>query len=75
MTDPNQRRLLDISYSSSDKELRHYVFLRETNDFCSLEKSLENKIIQERMLNNLGLNVIWFKNFEELPIILHELMS
>ena len=75
MTDPNQRRLLDISYSSSDKELRHYVFLRETNDFCSLEKSLENKIIQERMINNLGLNVIWFKNFEELPIILHELMS
>lgn len=74
MTDPNQRRLLDISFSSSDKDLRHFVFLRETNDYSCLEKSLENKIIQERMLNNLGLNVIWFKNFDELPHLLHKLL-
>lgn len=28
MTDPNLRRLLDISNKDSDKELRHFTFLK-----------------------------------------------
>ena len=84
MSDPNLRRLLDISMknrtSGNDNNNplpQHYVFLRrqylkKTCPGC--HKNVSNEEVQERIMNRLGLNVIWYDNFEELPMIIKSLV-
>ena len=80
MTDPNQRRLLEYSRNEQrDSEdysnLPHFVFLRrkELNNMASNKINKEHWEEQERMMNDFGLNVIWFDDFEELPEIIEQL--
>lgn len=49
-------------------------FLRR-GDFsiCNKFKNKENMRIQEQIMNKLGLNVIWFETFEELPGLLEQI--
>lgn len=71
MSDPNLRRMLDITKTNDE---RHFVFLRR-DDFsiCNKFKDKENMRIQEQIMNKLGLNVIWFERFEELPGLLERI--
>lgn len=70
MGDPNLRRMLDMANS---KEQRHFVFLnRKEFSFCSEHGNEENLQIQEKVMNNMGLNVIWFENFQELPRLIRD---
>lgn len=67
MADPNLRRLLDIAKSDG----RHFVFLRRKEfSVCENQKNEENLQVHERLMNSLGLNVIWFEDFHELPKLL-----
>lgn len=67
MSDPNLRRLLDIAKSDG----RHFVFLRRKEfTICENQKNDENLSVHERLMNSLGLNVIWFEDFHELPKLL-----
>lgn len=69
MTDPNLRRLLDISRSETDNECRHYAFLRR-NDMFRTEDVEKNKIhfnTIESQLEELGVHVIWYEDHNELP--------
>lgn len=72
MSDPNLRRLLEFAASESDGEARHFVFLkREHFDDVNIQRNLERR--QKRVMNQLGLNIIWFDNFKELPQIINKI--
>ena len=74
MTDPNLRRLLDFSHEINDG-CAHFVFLQKTKFSWNSNENqdVENVRIQEEIMNDLGLNVIWFNDFEELPKLLENI--
>ena len=79
LTDPNLRRLLEIAAQkniNNDSKSKHYAVLRRTTfkayqDIESV-KSFEkvNLSLQELYYQELGLNIIWVDDFEEIPNIL-----
>lgn len=78
MTDPNQRRLLELARekdkdSDQIEKLPHYVFLKKTplKGEASEEVNEEHWKEIEYMMSDFGLNVIWFNNFDDLPRILN----
>lgn len=113
LSDPNTRRILDISRSSregkqhfiifprlykaqkikeisNDKTLLEKLISTEDQDFESLveklrylmidksvvdETLLAEELLVERDFNNLGLNVIWINDFNEIPLILNYLQE
>jgi hypothetical protein len=89
MTDPNVRRLLEIARrkQSDLEECNHYIILKR-DDFSKIyevsnnDKLRKNSIIKfshayqnlkEAELKELGLNVIWIEDFNEIPTLLDEL--
>lgn len=92
MTDPNLRRLLDISARNLDKP-RHFAFMRRitTDKFIyslnsegkkvqhiksvkSAEEFLEkHHTLNEEIMKELGVTIIWFTDFEEIPKIINSL--
>lgn len=79
MTDPNLRRLLEFATSYGDGNARHYVFLRKQCITPSStisnpsSKDIEFWKRQERIMNKLGLNIVWVHEYSEIPQILHQL--
>ncbi len=90
MTDPNLRRLLDISARNIDRP-KHYTFMRRMtiDNFAYSKSENEEKTTQliknikaaeqflnrhhklnEEIMKELGVSIIWFNNFDEIPIIL-----
>lgn len=87
MTDPNLRRLLEIASSKSD-EPRHFAFMKRISDkdfineqnvqvitnakraqsFLNQHHSLNEEIMRE-----LGVHVLWYSNYNEIPQILNEI--
>lgn len=74
MTDPNQRRLLDLANKREPglEKVPHYVFLRKTKlaGEAIAEVNNEHFLEIEKMMLQLGLNVIWYNEYEQLPDIL-----
>lgn len=74
MTDPNQRRLLDLARNvdldsiDSDKA-QHFALLHRERLKGEAVKEVNEEHYQEieDMMFELGLNVIWFDNFNDLP--------
>ena len=66
MTDPNLRRLIDISIDGSEIESVHYAFLRKTE---------HNVSFMEKTLYGFGINCIWYDEHDELPGLLDSLMN
>lgn len=77
MTDPNLRRLLDIAMRDSENEARHFVFLPHIEEFKNVKdadkKNNEAMRIQKEIFLELGLRVIWYKNYTELPALVGRL--
>lgn len=70
LSDPNLRRLLDISWRRN-KRCKHYIIMKKTP-----QKSRMNEIatmLFEQDANSLGLNVIWCSDFSDIPDILLEI--
>lgn len=76
MTDPNLRRLLDISQRSyGDEAAYHYAFLKkEKLRLEALEKNKENQLIIEKMLRGLGVSTVWYDNHSDLPAMISKLI-
>lgn len=87
MDDPNLRRLLEIA-QTNNTNIRHYAFLKRidikeisqnnSNTFSStLESSFleRHHNLQELILIELGVNIIWFEEFDELPKLLNQLLN
>lgn len=86
MTDPSLRRLLDISQSEEiigqkqieKDEPHHFAFLSRTSFKHGCEncpdciKNTEHFDIIERMMLDLGISIIWFEGFDELPQCIEE---
>ena len=77
MTDPNLRRLLDISMSGSDKEARHYAFLHRKSLFPQddVEKNRSHFNTIEYQLSDLGVHVIWYENHNEVPGMIRRIIA
>lgn len=83
LTDPNMRRLIDVSKRKSGKdEINHYIIKRRykieeltmehsKKPSNSLIKILEN--IEEQDAQNLGINIIWINEFDEIPNIISQI--
>lgn len=65
MTDPNLRRLLDISFDGSDKDPVHYAFL------CRIDHDIA---VTEKVMNDFGVNCIWYDNYNDLPKLLSRMI-
>lgn len=85
MSDPNLRRLLDISRYHDDGEARHFVFMRrEPLDTSNPNQGKDEKHKEnlEKQFHELGLNIIWFNydpkdpgDFTDLAIKLEEILN
>lgn len=82
MTDPNMRRLLEIAAQKRidiKDTCRHYALMQRfsinsSNKSDSI-KSFENvnEALQESLYEELGINVIWFDYYSEIPDILKKI--
>jgi len=86
LTDPNQRRLLAIAAASPGDARLHYAFVKRTKsipdgsrNLDTASKALANFVFDkyhamtEAFLFTLGVNVIWFEEFEDIPPILRRI--
>lgn len=86
LSDPNLRRLLEIAAQKQSKNCRHYAFIRRLNnnrvsdtsnikiDEDSVNKILQvHHIIQEKILDSLGIKVIWVEDYDEIPVLLDKI--
>lgn len=85
LTDPNLRRLLDVAARKGESS-RHYAFLQRKNISARAGKKERHKelldlyeqiddYIREGYFRELGLNIIWFDEFSEIPEILLGIME
>lgn len=87
MSDPNLRRLLEIASRNTDKT-RHFAFMKrlEIKEFVyeKDEKIIQNEPNALKFLNNhhklneeimreLGISIIWYTDYDEIPKILQEI--
>jgi hypothetical protein len=79
MTDPNVRRLLEITHNKK-QTIRHYAILH--NHWADEEAKLSTglkplakimKGLEENSLNKLGVFPIWIDNYDEIPEILRKI--
>lgn len=77
MTDPNLRRLLDISRSGGDNDCRHYAFLQRKPLFQQdeVEKNSMHFNTIEFQLSDLGVHVIWYEQHSEVPEMVRRIIS
>ncbi|WP_421722024.1 SIR2 family protein [Alloalcanivorax xenomutans] len=85
LTDPNLRRLLEISSKSIDKP-KHFAFLKRV-DYESFSKEKGKPIVRapislvrtfldrhhslnEEVMKELGVNIIWYEDYEDIPKLL-----
>jgi len=85
LTDPNMRRLLDVSMRKNGKgEKNHYIIkkryaIEDLYPETETVKVKDRKVIpviesiEEQDANNLGFNVIWINSFKEIAPILFEI--
>lgn len=81
MGDPNLRRLLELGVRGAE-EPRHFAFIKRTEVHEIKKERLElehmsaervrdflemHHAVQENVMKELGINVIWFERFEEMP--------
>ncbi|WP_440955389.1 DUF4062 domain-containing protein [Methanosarcina sp. Mfa9] len=86
VTDPNLRRLLDVAAKNNNVP-KHYVLLKrllltevlEGNEKKKFKKNVIEAFIsthhriQEESFQQLGLNVIWYESYSEIPSILDKI--
>lgn len=75
LTDPNLRRLLDVSNRKSpDKHLNHY-FIKKTPASAKSKDTMDKLalLLEEQDANELGLRMIWIDDYSEVPSILRQI--
>jgi hypothetical protein len=91
MNDPNLRRILDIAARKNHNKLKHFAFmlrlelvvaeeqLKEVSDTISpelLEAFLDDfHLSREKHFENLGIRIVWYEDYEELPNLLRNLVK
>jgi len=71
LTDPNLRRLLDISKrKNSNDMLKHYIIKKLPKNNLNINDI--QIMLEEQDANMLGLNVIWVNEYQDVPDILEK---
>ena len=71
LTDPNMRRLLDITYRKKNEQ-NHFII--ERMPMKNAKKDLAASLY-EQDANSLGINVIWCSDYNEIPGLLEQIVS
>lgn len=87
LTDPNLRRLLEIAAQKQSRHIRHFAFMQrltpvklndekgEPLDEKIVSKMLDkHHVIHEKMMESLGTRIIWYENFNEIPLLLDSIL-
>lgn len=77
LSDPNLRRLLDVSNrKNSDEALNHFLIKKVPvkDDTTSISDDLI-RLLEEQDANALGLNMIWVNSFDDVPKVLDEIRN
>lgn len=72
LSDPNLRRLLDISWRRNQR-CKHYIIMRKPPQKDRTDEI--STMLFEQDANSLGLNVIWCSDFSEIPSILSSIAT
>lgn len=88
LTDPNLRRLLEISAKSLERP-KHFAFMRRLSEmkFLKDDRGRALKVspdvvkrfldrhhsLNEELLKELGVNVIWYESYDEIPAMLNRI--
>lgn len=88
LTDPNLRRLLEIAAKSTDRP-KHFAFLPRVSLEKFTKDDGKNVVraptgvskrfldrhhsLNEEVMRELGVNVIWYESYDEIPKILHSI--
>lgn len=67
LSDPNLRRLLDISWRKNQR-CKHYIIMKKPPQYSRTDEIAT--MLFEQDANSLGLNVIWCSDFSDIPSIL-----
>lgn len=67
LSDPNLRRLLDISWRRNQR-CKHYIIMKKSPQNSRTDEIAA--MLFEQDANSLGLNVIWCSDFSDIPSIL-----
>ena len=75
LSDPNLRRLLDVANRKNpDKILNHYLIKKAPNNGTTSDTMDDLALLLEQQdANDLGLNIIWIKDFTEVSGILEKI--
>ncbi len=72
LTDPNMRRLLDITYRKKN-EHNHFIIMKMPMNQRTKDELAATLIEQDA--NSLGINVIWCSDYNDIPNILEKIIS
>jgi hypothetical protein len=76
LTDPNMRRLLDVSWrKNAGKTKSHYIVKKRPKSDEDLASKKIAEILEEQDANLLGLNVIWIDDYDHLSGILDSIAN
>lgn len=79
MTDPNLRRLLDVSSRKNPNSERRHFVIRKRHVVDDVNLPIASKltemanILVEDDANNLGLNIVWIDSFDEIPELIQKI--
>lgn len=74
LSDPNLRRILDISKRKNERTENQHFIIKKLPDENSSVYDLEI-MLEEQDALMLGLNVIWVSSYDEYPLILKEILN
>lgn len=74
LSDPNLRRILDISKRKNERSENQHFIIKKLPDKNSSVYDLEI-MLEEQDALMLGLNVIWASSYDEYPLILKEILE
>lgn len=72
LSDPNLRRLLDISWRRNQR-CKHYIIMKKLPQTSRTDEIVT--MLFEQDANSLGLNVIWCNDYSEIPNILFNIAN
>lgn len=72
LTDPNLRRLLDVSSRKNTEKAKSHYILKKLPDLGGSDDKLNSlaRLLEEQDANVLGINVLWVRNYDEMPKLL-----
>ncbi|OUS09979.1 hypothetical protein A9Q93_13280 [Nonlabens dokdonensis] len=89
MTDPNLRRLLDISSRNTDKT-KHFAFMKRItkeeftedkgkkviDNIDGAQKFLDrHHNLNEEIMRELGVSIIWYSDYDEIPVLIKQILK